>query len=240
MKTAMALFSLLLGPTLVVAEMTELRPAKDNTLYEDEEGRFSNGAGEHLFTGKTAKSSTRRGLVAFDVATVLPPGATVQSVEVTLHMSKSISGMENVDLRRMLADWGEGDSDASVEEGAGTEAAADDATWTHTFADGEAWARPGGVFAETAGGVQVIGDVGFYRWGSTVQLVADVQQWLDHPEENFGWMILGNEESTTTTKRFDSREHEDQTVRPLLRIEFTRSSATAVETRAWRSVKTQD
>ena len=65
--------TVLLGTTLAVAETIELSPAKDNTLYEDEEGRFSNGAGEHLFTGKTAKGSRRRGLIAFDVATVLPP-----------------------------------------------------------------------------------------------------------------------------------------------------------------------
>ena len=67
--------------------------------------------------------------------------------------------------------------------------------------------------------------------------MSDVQGWLDDPETNFGWVLLGNEESATTTKRFDSREHEDPTVRPVLRIEFTMSPETVVSARTWGSVK---
>lgn len=240
LKTMVAAFGVLLGASLVAAETTELTPIKDNTLYEDEEGRFSNGAGQYLFAGNTAKNFLRRGLVAFDVFGALPPGATVESAELIMQMSRSISEAEDVELRRLLADWGEGESNASVQEGAGTDALENDATWTHAFSGGVAWALPGGVFAETVSAVQTIDEVGSYRWGSTDQSVSDVQGWLDDPEANFGWVILGNEESATTTKRFDSREHEDPTVRPVLRIEFATPSATAVATRTWGSVKVGD
>ena len=237
-KIAVAVSAMIgLGATLTVAETIELRPAKDNTLYEDAAGRFSNGAGRHLFAGMTAGNSIRRGLVAFDVAAALPTGATVESVELTLHVSKSISGMTNVELRKLLADWGEGDSDAPLEEGAGIAAAVDDVTWTHAFFDGTPWERPGGVFAETAGSIQAIGGVGFYTWESTAQLVSDVQDWLDEPAANFGWVVLGNEESSRTTKRFDTREHANADVWPLLRIEFA-TPPTAVAPRTWGSVKT--
>ncbi len=157
-----------------------------------------------------------------------------------MHMSRSISETEDVELRRVLADWGEGESNASVEEGAGTEALDNDVTWTHAFSGGAAWALAGGVFSETVSAVQAIDDVGSYTWESTDQLVSDVQEWLDDPENNFGWVIRGSEESGTTTKRFNSREHEDPTVRPVLRIEFTTPSATAVATRTWGSVKVGD
>ncbi len=73
LKTMVAAFGVLLGASLIAAETTELTPVKDNTLYEDEEGRFSNGSGQYLFAGNTAKNFIRRGLVAFDVSAALPP-----------------------------------------------------------------------------------------------------------------------------------------------------------------------
>ena len=220
------------------ADTIELTPVKDNTLYEDAEGRFSNGAGQHLFAGKNAKNFRRRGLIAFDVAAALPAGASVESVELTLHMSRSIAAAEEVELRRMAADWGEGAADARVEEGAGIEAQAADATWTHAFAQGAAWALPGGVFAATPSAVQVIGDVGYYRWESTARLVADVQGWLDDPGTSFGWALVGNETSASTAKRFDSREEADPGMRPVLLVEFVAPGGeTAVAVESWGSVK---
>ena len=86
-----ALGVMLMSASLLAAETVELTPVKDNTLYEEEEGRFSNGAGQYLFAGNTAKNSLRRGLVAFDVSGALPPGSTIESAELIMHMSRSIS-----------------------------------------------------------------------------------------------------------------------------------------------------
>ena len=44
--------------------------ANDNTLYEDANGLTSNGAGQYFFTGKTATSSLRRGLIKFDLSSI--------------------------------------------------------------------------------------------------------------------------------------------------------------------------
>ena len=91
-----------------------LSPIKDNTLYESGAGDISNGAGQHIFAGRTASPGLiRRGLVAFDIASAVPAGATIDGASLTLHMSRtSFDTAQTVELRKLLADWGEGTSDA--------------------------------------------------------------------------------------------------------------------------------
>ena len=198
--------------------------ARDNTLFEPDpdfpDDIRSNGAGEHFFVGSTARGLSRRGVIMFDVAGAVPAGATITGVELTLYMSRTLAGEEPVALHPLLADWGEGASDASGEEGEGAPAEPGDATWTHRFFDSDLWTNAGGDFAPTASALALIGDVGFYAWGSTDELVADVQSWLDSPGDNFGWLLLGDEKSPFTSKRFDTRENAMAEYRPALRIEY--------------------
>jgi hypothetical protein len=51
-------------------------------------------------------------------------------------------------------------------------------------------------------------------------MVADVQQWLDQPASNFGWIIIGNESQSGTSKRFNSREFGGSDA-PGLEVVFT-------------------
>ena len=50
--------------------------------------------------------------------------------------------------------------------------------------------------------------------------MADVQSWLDSPAANFGWLLLGNESISQTTKRFDSKDNEEEANRPVLAVEY--------------------
>src|SRR5713226_7796782 len=72
---------------------------KDNTLYEDDLGMLSNGAGQHMFVGTTNAGFLRRALIAFDIAGNIPAGSTIQSVALTLNMSKTSGTAIDVDLR---------------------------------------------------------------------------------------------------------------------------------------------
>jgi hypothetical protein len=202
------------------AETVTLAPERDNTLYRDPVGSLSNGAGEHLFAGGTARGGVRRGLLAFDVAAGVPAGATITGADLTLHMSRSITGARDVSLHRVLADWGEGASDAFGEEGIGAESTPGDATWIHTFFNTGFWTIEGGDRVAAPSAARSVEGPGRYTWSSTPELVADVQAWLDDPTTNHGWMVVGDEQPGGA-KRFDSREHRDETVRPVLTIEFT-------------------
>ena len=63
--------------------------------------------------------------------------------------------------------------------------------------------------------------VGAYTWGSTAQLVADVQGWLNNPATNFGWALRGNEGLAQSAKSFATKESPTAGLRPVLTIDFT-------------------
>ena len=65
-----------------------LQPVQDNTLYESTDGSLSNGAGDHLFAGKTGVGTIRRALVQFDFSS-LPTNAIIQDVSLEMNVSKS-------------------------------------------------------------------------------------------------------------------------------------------------------
>ncbi|MEK6677519.1 MAG: hypothetical protein AABZ47_17935, partial [Planctomycetota bacterium] len=147
----------------------------------------------------------------------------------TLNMSKTIAiAPALVELRRVTSDWGQGPSDAAFEEGTGALAAIGDATWQHTFFNTQFWTNEGGDYSATLSASQVIGGLGFYTWGSTPQMVADVQEWLITPANNFGWILVGDEKSPGTARRFDTREINIPAFLPQLMIDFTTPVAPAV------------
>lgn len=196
---------------------------KDNTLYEDATGSVSNGVGARFFEGRTGQSgdSVRRGLIWFDVASSVPAGSRITKVVLQMHMSKTPSSTTRItELHAVLADWGEGSSDATGQEGKGGVAKTGDATWLHTFFPSALWTTPGGDFSPTASASLGVAGSGFYMWGSTTQMVADVQSWLDQPATNFGWLVLGREDASRTAKRFDTRENATAANRPQLMIEY--------------------
>jgi len=205
--------------TTATANIINITSTKDNTLYEYDpaEGDHSNGAGFHFFAGENGMGELRRGVIAFDVAGTIPAGSTIIAVTLTMNMSMTPAGPETVELHRLLADWGEGTSHAPMGEGDGAPATPNDATWRHRFFDTIFWVTEGGDFSAVASAVQSVGGVGQYMW-SSAQMVADVQEWLDSPASNFGWLVLGDETAIATAKRFDTRESASP---PMLSIQYT-------------------
>src|SRR6266508_6305444 len=151
-------------------------------------------------------SEIRRGVVAFDIAGSIPPGSTITGVSLSMHMSRTLfETAQTVELHRLLADWGEGTSDASGQEGGGAPATTNDATWRHRFYSAIFWTTQGADFSATVSASQSVGVIGDYTW-SSLQMVADVQSWLNTPATNFGWLVKGDESTSITAMRFDTRE----------------------------------
>jgi hypothetical protein len=203
---------------LASANIINIMPSKDNTLYEYDpaEGDHSNGAGFHFFAGENGMGELRRGVLAFEIAGSIPPGSTITAVSLSMNMSMTPAGALTVELHKLLADWGEGISHAPMGEGDGAPATPNDATWRHRFFDSVFWTTQGGDFSATVSASQSVGGTGHYTW-SSAQMVADVQSWLDNPASNFGWLVLGDETAIATSKRFDTRESASP---PILTIEF--------------------
>ncbi len=202
-----------------------LSASADDTLYQDPNGQLSNGAGQHFYAGDTVQTANfiRRGALKFNLAAV-PVGSIVLSASLTLNMSKTISGAESVALHPALKNWGEGTSNAAAGgagsgEGDGVQATSGDVTWLFTFFNSQRWSSAGGDFGPVSAATSV-GGVGSYQW-SGAGVIADVQQWVNNPAADFGWILTGNEASKGSAKQFDTKENANPADRPLLTITYT-------------------
>ena len=206
-----------------VADVVTLLASKDATLCGNPKGTLGNGSGSTLFVGQNGKGGfARRALVAFDLTGRVPPGSQIHSAVLTLHLSKATPGPQVVYLHRVLGQWGEGPSAAKQDDDGGVDAVEGDATWAHRFYPDRPWTQPGGDYVSQVSTACNVDAVGYYTWGPAPHMTADIQQWVDNPASNFGWILIGAESTMKTIKRFDSRECADAECRPTLTIYFTR------------------
>lgn len=198
---------------------------RDTTIYS--ENANANGGGQHLFAGNTGESNSRRALLAFDLAGI-PQGATILAASLQLTVSKTIATAGEQSLYQLTSDWGEGVEDAPGEEGKGTTAAEGSATWESNHHAVSDWSSPGGDFVETPSATALVGGTGERGVWLSIQLVRDVQAWVDGTADNHGWILIGDENSPATAKRFHSGD--DPTLpsedRPQLFVRYQSSSET--------------
>ena len=206
------------------ADVLEFPADLDNTMYEQAMGITSNGIGEYVFSGTTQNGRIRRALLRFDVAGMLPAGSTINSATLRLRMSMTTAGNQSLALHRMTGAWGEGLSDAPLEEGGGDFSQNGDATWIHSFYPSTFWSTVGGDFSPTVSASKTVGGDGTYTWSSAT-VASDVQDMLDNPSGNFGWVLKhANETPSQTAKRFNSRENPTPSTRPTLIVDYTPGS----------------
>jgi hypothetical protein len=151
------LFMLTFLSTFAQAETAYIVASKDNTLIENSQGAMSNGSGPYFFVGRTNQqaNSIRRGLVHFDVASALPVGVRIKSVQLMLYLAKNQGYTGEVSLHRVQKEWGQGMSYSTG--GSGDTAVLDDATWIHTFYPDYFWSTMGGDYALDASAVLTVG-----------------------------------------------------------------------------------
>jgi hypothetical protein len=213
-----------------LAATVVLVPVADTTLSERyPDNNF--GAMTFFNSGTTQNSNYNRGLLRFDVASALPPGAKILTASLTFE----IVGEPNEEfpsarfnLHRLLVPWGEGTKTNPPFGGLGqgSPATSGEATWTHRYAlTTNTWTQPGAVSGSdfvpiSSAGVTIGGvDQSPYTILNTVALVADLQEWLDHPPANHGWALLCQQETTKfTARRFASREDPENA--PKLAINY--------------------
>lgn len=217
-----AILSVSSASASTLAGTVSLTPIKDNTLIENPTGLVSNAINDGIFSGRTGPlggGARLRAVLAFDIASAVPRGATVTNASLTLTMVMTSSTFDFThSLHRLLADWGEGTSFGPG--GMGGEATEGDATWLHTFYPKSFWKSEGGDFEPTASASLFIpAKTGAYVFSSP-GLVADVQDWVNGPSNNFGWVVIGDESTMQTSRKFASVQYEIISARPELVIDF--------------------
>ena len=221
-KFLLPILAILALSARTMAVIVTLEPIKDNTLFEDDDGLFSSGAGDSIYAGRLSSNGgglLRRALLEFDIASVIPPGATINSVTLTLQLTNAPTGAPSavISIFEVTREWGEGTSISF--QGQGGNSTPNDATWIHTFFNAVSWSNPGGDFAASASAFTSVTGFGSYTWGGA-GMVADVQDWVNSPSSNHGWIIIGNESELRTAREFGSSENATTTHRPKLTINY--------------------
>lgn len=218
---------------LLSAVTIQLAASQDTTIYNVATGDLSNGAGEYLVVGGAEGfAAARRALVSFNVAGAgIPEGSTILDAVLTLHAAEVTGDATRVGLHPIAKSWGESTTDASGNEFEGVPAGVRDATWLFSLFDSTGWASAGGDFGGESAGVTVNG-IGTWQW-SSAGVVADVQSWLDNPNDNFGWMIK-SAEASGSIRGFISRDNANIALRPTLEITYEEPVIPSlVEGRKW-------
>ncbi len=198
----------LIAPVAVTKSITA---AKDNTIFSEDAvlGTSTSDGQGHLYAGRTGSNYgpyNRRALMSFDVASQVPAGVVIQSAQLQLNLAKASFNAtgKTLSLYRLSETWGEGTS-VNLIGGYGAPATTGDATWQRRFYNTSSWTTAGGTHSATlSASVTVPSTTGLLTWGSTSQMVSDVQGWLDTPSGNAGWILFGNETAVTTACQFDS------------------------------------
>ncbi|MBI1319503.1 MAG: DNRLRE domain-containing protein [Candidatus Hydrogenedens sp.] len=200
-------------------ELLEIPASLDTTLYEDSAGSIGNGAGQHLFVGRSGEGLDRRALLFFNVADALPGNAEVLSARLKFTVSRG-DRSAFITVHQVTREWGEGPSDAPGNEGQGAPAPSGDATWIHSIYDTAFWATAGGDFVSSAVASVTAPGLGSYAIGGK-PLGALVGAWLDGTAENHGLLLAAPESGDGGALRLDSRENATEANRPVLEVRYT-------------------
>lgn len=194
---------------------------RDTTLFQDRPAHSSGGF-PNFFSSVTQTASPRRTLLKFDIPTTFPVGSTITGVALTLTMDQTRPGNITHTLHRVTKAWNEGNNPLvdSGTIGLGAPAQPGDATWTHTSYNTITWTTSGGDYAASPSASAPVGTAPGTVTFSSAQMTTDTLAWQATPSTNLGWVLIGDESTVHTAKRFVSSEGTAGS-RPRLTITYT-------------------
>lgn len=160
----------------------------------------------------------RRALLRADLS-IVPPGWIVEDVSLTLTVQQSGGNFGDIDytLHRVTDSWGEGSVVGASMGGFGGPAQTGDATWLSRHHNSALWIAQGGDFIATPSATAAAGIAGSVVTWSSAGMIDDVQQWVNVPATNEGWIVISSLEGTRQrVKNFYSAESSES--RPAIQI----------------------
>lgn len=201
-------------------EEATLPAAADTTLFENTPDNNLGGA-DTLIVGTNARGNRNRVLLRFDLSGHVPTNAAVLEASLALNTVAVNSNAvpARISLHRLLRPWGEGGKTGNN----GAPATAGEATWKARALSESLWSQPGAAtpddFIAGASAMMNVEALGEIVFSESTNLVLDVQYWIEHPEQNFGWLILNADEAVPqSSRRFASRENTNAP--PALHLEY--------------------
>jgi autotransporter-associated beta strand protein len=192
--------------------------AQDATLLGGFDATTNNSlADPGIFVGTDGEDNPKRGLIEFNIAGAVPVGATITGVTLQLAVGQvagsgggttgGTTGPEIISLFDESQAWGQPTNFAGATTfgGHGHGAAPDpgDATWNYSFYGSTLWNTPGGNWTSSLpdlADASVTGTLTSFTWSSPAMAV-DVQNWLNNPTANFGWILKNADETDPTDFR---------------------------------------
>jgi hypothetical protein len=204
--------------------IVDIPALQDATLFGGSAANNS-GSGPGMFVGADGQGRPKRGLVEFEVPAYVPSDAIITGATLTLFLGM-VAGTDTggdqtprtIRLYDVTTAWTGTTNGTSAFPGPGFGGTGDgfpanigDTTWNDAKDNSVPWSTPGGGgdFVSTESADTVVGENmnTAYIWGSTTQMVADVQAWLDGASPNDGWLLESDAETGQTTFRaFYTRE----------------------------------
>lgn len=190
---------------VLVKKQLVLFPQAD-TMIRDSDLPPGGGSSSSVAVGTTRDNRHARALLKFDVPT-LPPGSTLTNAYAVITVSQVPgSGLPGqFSLHRMLQPWDELE-----------------ATWESTGFS--AWGGAGGLedtdYAGLSSATTILDRTGRYEFRDT-NIFNDAELWMTNADANMGWMVLCDEETLWTAKRFITREANYPESEPQLVLEYS-------------------
>ena len=129
------LYSLAVSSLLTILPATAwsatatINPTIDNTVAEELPDN-SSGACDSIFAGNTDNGFARRALLRFDVGEQIPPGSIINSVSLTLTITRGGNNADStMNLHPIAAAWVEGTEGCGVKGGGQGEPSTGGVTW---------------------------------------------------------------------------------------------------------------
>ena len=145
-------------------------------------------------------------LIRFDLSSITGT-VTVTSATLSFRLEDA-STTDTIICKRLLRNWSE-----------------TQATW-NIYSTGNSWTAAGGAYnaadcnATTSASAVVDANNGFKDWTSA-QLAADVQDMINNPSTNYGWVFLGDGTGANNVHTFRAREGTDASKHPILTFTYT-------------------
>src|SRR5215212_6996977 len=98
-------FAALLLPRPARSATVTIVASKDNSIFESDSNASAGGA-PGIHSGTNGTESRRRGLIAFDIAGVVPAGCVVTSAQLTMYLGNTSNGnAATIGLHKTTKDW---------------------------------------------------------------------------------------------------------------------------------------